>query len=296
MEWKRAIIRRLRRLAAICVVAVGLQGCADEPAGPPTRLRPNAAPTAPGTLKVLAIGNSFSRDAIEQNLYELAAEAGVPMVIANAYIGGCGLDMHLVNLMHNAPRYVYRKIPSERPGEYMDEYADVSLAQILADEAWDVVSLQQSSAESGRYETYGNLGELIRRVRGEVPGARMAWHMTWAYPAGSDAAGFAAYGRNQGRMYDAILDCAHRAMADHPELEVLIPTGTAIQLGRESELGDTFNRDGKHLEATYGRYLAACVWLEALTGVDPRTLTYAPPDLAPDVAALCRDLAHSAFE
>ena len=42
-------------------------------------------------LKLLAIGNSFSEDAIEQNLFELAGAAGHQMVIGNMYIGGCSL-------------------------------------------------------------------------------------------------------------------------------------------------------------------------------------------------------------
>ena len=49
-------------------------------------------------IKVLAIGNSFSEDAVEQYLYELAASQGDSLVIGNAYIGGCSLEMHLDNL------------------------------------------------------------------------------------------------------------------------------------------------------------------------------------------------------
>ena len=37
-----------------------------------------------------------------------------------------------------------------------------------------------------------------------------------------------------------------------------------IQNGRSTALGDTFNRDGYHLELTYGRYTAACTWFETL--------------------------------
>ena len=37
-------------------------------------------------IKVLAIGNSFSEDAVEQYLYELAAAQGDSLVIGNAYL------------------------------------------------------------------------------------------------------------------------------------------------------------------------------------------------------------------
>ncbi|MBP9998161.1 MAG: DUF4886 domain-containing protein, partial [Bacteroidales bacterium] len=39
-------------------------------------------------IKLLAIGNSFSEDSIEQNLWQIANNQGVDMVIGNMYIGG----------------------------------------------------------------------------------------------------------------------------------------------------------------------------------------------------------------
>ena len=38
-------------------------------------------------IRILAIGNSFSEDAIEQYLYELALEGGDNLIIGNAYRG-----------------------------------------------------------------------------------------------------------------------------------------------------------------------------------------------------------------
>lgn len=43
----------------------------------------------PGSIKVLAIGNSFSADAVEQELYGLLVAAGYDdIIIGNMYIGG----------------------------------------------------------------------------------------------------------------------------------------------------------------------------------------------------------------
>ena len=39
-------------------------------------------------LKVLAIGNSFSENSVEQNLWDIADADGVQMIIGNAYRGG----------------------------------------------------------------------------------------------------------------------------------------------------------------------------------------------------------------
>ena len=59
-------------------------------------------------LKVLAIGNSFSVDAIEQNLYELAHAQGDSLVIGNAYIGGCTIDRHWENTYNGKTDYSSR--------------------------------------------------------------------------------------------------------------------------------------------------------------------------------------------
>ena len=47
------------------------------------------------TLRILAIGNSFSQDAVEQNLYEICAAAGQQVIIGNMYIPGCSIDKHV---------------------------------------------------------------------------------------------------------------------------------------------------------------------------------------------------------
>ena len=45
-------------------------------------------PLSAKVIKVLAIGNSFSEDAVEQYLYEMARAQGYSLVIGNAYISG----------------------------------------------------------------------------------------------------------------------------------------------------------------------------------------------------------------
>ena len=61
-------------------------------------------------VRILAIGNSFSEDAVEQHLHDIAAADGVEVIIGNMYIGGCSLQKHLNNARKNKPAYKYRKI------------------------------------------------------------------------------------------------------------------------------------------------------------------------------------------
>ena len=62
------------------------------------------------TLRILAIGNSFSQDAVEQNLYEICAAAGQQVIIGNMYIPGCSIDKHVRCMENDSPSYDYRKI------------------------------------------------------------------------------------------------------------------------------------------------------------------------------------------
>lgn len=68
------------------------------------------ATVASEPLKVLAIGNSFSQDAVEQYLHELAEAGGQEIIIGNLYIGGCSLERHYNNMLNNTADYAYRKI------------------------------------------------------------------------------------------------------------------------------------------------------------------------------------------
>ena len=243
------------------------------------------------TLRILAIGNSFSQDAIEQNLWELLDAAGIPSVIGNLYIGGCTLERHFRNSEGNIPDYRYRKVV----GGVKTEYPDFTLEKGLSDEDWDVVTLQQASGVSGLYGSYqpfldGLLAYVRARTRGDV---RLMWHQTWAYSSDSDHPEFPNYGRDQQKMYNAILEASSRAV-EEGGFDAVIPCGTAIQNGRKTALGDSFNRDGYHLELTYGRYTAACTWFEVLSGIRAVDNPWRPDSVAPEAAFLCRLAAHLA--
>ena len=245
-----------------------------------------------GRLRILAIGNSFSQDAVEQYLCELFAAAGFEAVIGNMYIGGCSLEEHWSNAGSGAAAYSYRKVvkgvKSERQG--------VDLATALADEDWDIITLQQVSDKSGVYASYDPwLGNMIEWVSARS-GAEIWFHQTWAYAADSDHKAFPTYDCDQTKMYEAIVSAVIGAMEEHPQIAGVIPSGTAVQNGRASYLGDTFTRDGYHLQTTYGRYTVACTWFEALSGESAEDNGYAPASVDGRMKAAARSAAHRAVE
>lgn len=224
-------------------------------------------------LRILAIGNSFSQDA-QAYLSAIAAADGVSLTAVNLYVGSCSLQQHVDFLRDGSTPYRY-----EVNGVPIDRY--VSASEVLADGVWDVVTLQQSSAFSGKPETYFPYAEeLVNVIRGAQSEARILFHQTWAYEIDSEHGAFFSYDNSQKKMFEAILK-ASREAARRLGL-AMIPTGEVIQRLRSEEAfdyakgGRSLCRDGFHLTLTYGRYAAAATWYQTLTGRDIRENSYCP--------------------
>lgn len=242
-------------------------------------------------LKVLAIGNSFSEDAVEKYLYQLALEQGDTLLIGDAVIGGCDIDKHLSNLKSNKPEYRYRKITEG----VNDLKVGVTLSSIIHDADWDIISLQQVSNLAGISTSFGHLQELKKCVLEQAtnPNVEIVWHMTWSYPRKSRSPGFEKFGFNQQVMYDSIVNTM-RIMLPAVGIDRFIPTGIAVQKAR-NELGDILNRDGMHLKKSLGRYLAGCVWSEFLTGKDITLNPWWPEDISGYDMRIIKQVVHETF-
>ncbi|MFB2119305.1 DUF4886 domain-containing protein [Parapedobacter sp. 2B3] len=245
------------------------------------------------TLKVLAIGNSFSQDAVEQYLHELAAVAGKPIVIANMYIGGAPLSLHWRNVQTDSAAYSYRKIDVDGVKTTKE---GVSIRTALQDEQWDYVSLQQASPLSGQFDSYvAPLTALHHYFDSATAGrAQYIWHQTWAYAANSTHSGFANYHNDQHEMYEAIMEASAKA-AELVPIDLLVPCGTAIQHARTSFIGDNLTRDGYHLDLHIGRFIAACTWFEALFGQQAPVDRYRPEGVSVAQAEVAQRAAHAAL-
>ncbi|HBI72900.1 MAG TPA: DUF4886 domain-containing protein [Lachnospiraceae bacterium] len=210
-------------------------------------------------IKILAIGNSFSQDATAY-LHDIAKAAGKDTKVVNLYIGGCSLETHWNNIVADAALYDY-ELNGQSTG------SKISIRQALQEEAWDYVTLQQVSGDSGILSTYDPyLGNISKYVREYAPGSEQLLHQTWAYEIDSDHPDFAKYHKNQGEMYRAITEAYHK-LAKESSLRV-IPSGKVIQELRALPAFDYPNggislcRDGFHMNCLYGRYALAATWFE----------------------------------
>ncbi len=238
---------------------------ATEPA--PTETQPPAEnlPTTIKSVKILAIGNSFSVDAMQHLYTVLKAEGVEEIVMGNLYIGGCPLDKHAANAKSGEQVYKYYR---NVYGEWETHPFMVSLLEGLQDQQWDIITMQQGSAKSGIADEYQpHLDDLIAFVNENKtnPDAKLYWHMTWAYQGDSTHSAFPNYGNSQSAMYLGIVNALQQAVEPTEAFTGLLPVGTAIQNARTGFVGDTLTRDGFHL-SDLGRIIASYTWYAVLDG------------------------------
>lgn len=227
-----------------------------------------------GELKILAIGNSFSDDAM-QYVYQVAKDAGIEKItLGNMFIGGCSLATHLYNAKNNKGAYDYR---TNTNGTWSTK-GGVSIRTAVMSEDWDFITFQQVSGYSGVSDSYDDLVELIGIVEPLNPSARLAWHMTWAYKVGSSHSDFSKYNKNQMTMYNAIVNAVNEKILTNESIEIVIPSGTSIQNIRTSLIGD-MTRDGYHLSYGIRRYIASLTYVKALTGLSIDNSKNTPDDV-----------------
>lgn len=216
-------------------------------------------PIGKKSLRVLAIGNSYTQDAVWY-ARDILAAAGVDSESYSIYM-----------VIHEAASLQYWWEQAEQNSEVNPIYLggahmlveNGTLAELLAQE-WDVVTLQQSSELSINHLTFNPyLHNLIDFVQSHCPNpdVTLAWQMAWSYndvvvPGLSN--------------YERWLLIANTTLEMETEdgIDVLIPVGTAIQNARNTELDSEsqLTRDGWHLDYGIGRYIAACTWVQSLYG------------------------------
>lgn len=233
------------------------------------------------SLKILAIGNSFSNNALEY-LPILAKELGIQeIVIGKLYRGSCTIDRHWSDAQSEADYESFQVNTTGDASWTTYPAGQRSLMYALKLHDWDIITMQQASGSSGVPESLGNLQNLIDFVSTNKtnPNAKFYWHMTWAYSQFTSHGSFPTYNKDQMTMYNAIVETTKNHIVTNEAFAGIIPAGTAIQNYRDKDINNKSIEstyitvsDGYHLQ-TYGRVAAAMTWLRTLTGLslDPIT-------------------------
>ena len=173
-------------------------------------------------MRILTIGNSFA-GSLAACFPPAADAAGVKLELEFANFGSCELARHWSYIQAEEHSGADCRIYQGGRGKLRD---------ILANGAWDLVTIQQASHESWRAESFEPYaGFLIAYIRRHAPQAAVAIQQTWAYRAdhsllqpGSE------WGISQREMYEKLTE-NYRELGRRHHLEI-IPSGYAVQLSR----------------------------------------------------------------
>lgn len=210
-------------------------------------------------MNVLAIGNSFSQDAMRY-LHKIAVADEIELTTVNLMIGGCSLYTHYKNMLKDEKAYRL-----EHNGEDTGFY--VSLKEALLNREWDVVTLQQVSHKSIDYETFQPyLDEISEYVKKMVPRAKQFLHQTWAYEQDSDRLCKELGYKKQEDMFNDI-KVSYGKAAESKNIIDVIPSGEVFQQ-LIAEGINKIHRDTFHASLGLGRYALGMLWYKKLTGDD----------------------------
>lgn len=234
------------------------------------------------TLRILAVGNSFTNDTMAYAA-QIAHSAGYNVTVGVLWESGSSLEEHVNYIERNSPVYKYEKF-SRSSGYNGVERSGVAPNTAFSDEKWDLVFLQQVSYLNGDADSLldadGNsyITQMISLIRDRVNNSSLSfsWLMGWAYARDFEGTSFVQmYQGSQDVMYRKIAAATKNTVWSSGQLDSIIPVGTAIQNVRSSYIGDNLNRDGKHLTYSLGRY-AAGLTVASSIGINISKVTYFP--------------------
>lgn len=229
-------------------------------------------PTGPEpTLRILCIGNSFTKDAVE-HLPKMIAAAGIETVkIMHMYYGG-----------RTVPEYYegydttndYTCYMLNTGTDVWTSFRGMTLKQAAASDKWDIVTIQE---HTGNYRAWSWTDEEKAAITGLIDCIKadqgdnlpeFKYIMSQAYfdmnKIGTGSRPYMTFS-TQDEMFDVIVAQAKKVLAE-TEIDEVIPTGTVLQNLRTSSLDNEMNltRDGYHMDYGISRYAAACAVFEML--------------------------------
>lgn len=187
-----------------------------------------------GRIRILGIGNSFTENSTRYLPSIIRSNPEIAADVAVAGIGGSPLDLHVsLAQAHEANPEAGKKYKYLYNLKLLGEAE--ALKDILTDQPWDYVTIQQVSHKSYKPETYTPYArELVDYIRRYAPDAKIILHETWSHSI--DSYRYKDWGLAPDEMY-ARLHAAYANIADELGLEV-IPVGTAFENAKATPMWD----------------------------------------------------------
>lgn len=222
------------------------------------------------TLRILFIGNSFTKDAVE-HLPKMVSAADIPTLkMVHLYYGGRTIPEYADGYATKSDYTCYKYNPGT---SLWLSYTGYNIQQIVKSDTWDIVCLQEHTGNSCGWiwsDTEKNaIQGLIADIRADQRTTpKFVYIMSQAY-FNMDKIGTAQRPyknfTTQDEMFDVIVAQARKVL-DQTDVEQIIPTGTVLQNLRTSPLNNEMDltRDGYHMDYGLSRYAAACAVFESI--------------------------------
>ena len=239
-------------------------------------------------IRILFIGNSFTRDAV-YHLPGIIKAAGIDkkIILTHMYYGGRTAQNYYKNWSKNRDFTCYVALPGASDWYEDKAGAASTLAEMTARTDWDVITVQEHTGNQTSWywtsEEKEALQGIINYIKEAKPNNTPKIHyvMSQAY-LNLEKAGSNQCFTNEAEMYTVITTQARKVM-EETDYDGIISTGTMLQNLRTTSLNDDLHltRDGFHMNNGISRYGAACTVFESiitpLTGknLDGNTYRYA---------------------
>ena len=225
-------------------------------------------------LRILFIGNSFTKDAVE-HLPGILKAAGLDKVkMTHMYYGG-----RTVPEYNNGFATVndYRCYECGPGAAGWTELMNKTIKEVAASDRWDIVTIQEHTGKVNAWSWTSTEKEalqgLIDNVKSTQTGAMPKFYYILSQAYGDPA--IVSYSQqtvivnnfasSQADMYAAIVAQGKKVMAE-VSFDDVIATGTVLQNLRTSKLQNSMDmtRDGYHMDYGIARYAASCAVFEKL--------------------------------
>ena len=227
------------------------------------------------SLKLLFIGNSFSEDT-SRLMPAIALSLGIKQFkLCHLFSPGCSIPHHCIQLENDMP--AYRRDLTDGAAPVTTHFFRARTA--IEEDQWDWIVIQHGTRDGSRNTdpaSHEKLPQLIRQIRQYAwPGAKVAFNMTWIGEPWHQHPEIVSYNGHQLLMYEKVAAIARDVLSPMAGLDLVCPTGTAIQNARALGL-ENLSRDGYHLSMDVGCYIAGLACLGALTGANISNISWAP--------------------
>ncbi len=231
-----------------------------------TSLTVTASTAGEQPLRILSIGNGYSRDTLYY-LDNLAALVGKDVESAYLSMTDATLRYHAHNVAKNTADYSYYASADGTTA------VTSTINAVVESERWDIIMLQQGVEAAGMNNTYaGDLRYLLDYLADAQPNAKVYWNMNAANQQDTQNRKEYFddyYDGSQAVMYNAIVGCLDMFIVGEnaeyaADFAGWFPVGAAIQNLRATSMGDTLTRDGYQLSLQAGRLAAAMTVLKVL--------------------------------